>query len=687
MNTNEAKKRIEQLSKELNDHNHKYYVLNAPIISDFEYDKLLKELEELEKQFPEWADINSPSKRVGGDITDKFEKVTHQRPMLSLSNTYSEEEIRDWEDRIHKQIGEDIEYVLELKYDGVAISIHYIDGKFVRAITRGDGEVGEDISANVKTIRSIPLSLHGDFPNEFEIRGEIFLPRDVFIALNEERIANGEEAYANPRNTAAGSLKQQDSAEVAKRKLDCYLYFLLSENHQVDTHFNSIEHAAAWGFKVPDVKSRMIETTSSIEGIMNYINYWDKKRFELPFDIDGVVIKLNRMAWWDELGMTAKSPRWAIAYKFKAATVSTKLEKITYQVGRTGAITPVANLTPVLLAGTTVKRASLHNADQIAKLDIREGDTVFVEKGGEIIPKVVGVDLTKRPELSINPHEYISVCPECNSKLVRTEGEAIHYCPNDVSCPPQVIGRIDHFISRKAMNIEGIGTETVTGLVKKQLINNYTDLYDLRFDELLGLEFTVSDEFGENEKSRSLQEKSVNNMLHGIEASKAIPFERVLFALGIRFVGETVARKVVRHFKTIEALMSASREDLLKADEVGEKIADSILSWFSKNENRLMIMKLKEKGLRFEVEIAESDKPVSEKLAGKTFVVSGVFSEFSRDGIKKSIELNGGKVSGSISKKTSFVLAGENMGPEKKKKADELGVTVISENDYIQMIS
>jgi DNA ligase (NAD+) len=393
------------------------------------------------------------------------------------------------------------------------------------------------------------------------------------------------------------------------------------------------------------------------------------------------------MAWWDELGMTAKSPRWAIAYKFKAATVSTKLEKITYQVGRTGAITPVANLTPVLLAGTTVKRASLHNADQIAKLDIREGDTVFVEKGGEIIPKVVGVDLTKRPELSINPHEYISVCPECNSKLVRTEGEAIHYCPNDVSCPPQVIGRIDHFISRKAMNIEGIGTETVTGLVKKQLINNYTDLYDLRFDELLGLEFTVSDEFGENEKSRSLQEKSVNNMLHGIEASKAIPFERVLFALGIRFVGETVARKVVRHFKTIEALMSASREDLLKADEVGEKIADSILSWFSKNENRLMIMKLKEKGLRFEVEIAESDKQVSEKLAGKTFVVSGVFSEFSRDGIKKSIELNGGKVSGSISKKTSFVLAGENMGPEKKKKADELGVTVISENDYIQMIS
>jgi DNA ligase (NAD+) len=686
MNTNEAKIRVEQLSKELNEHNHKYYVLNAPVISDYEFDALLKELENLEKQFPEWADANSPTKRVGGDITDKFEKVTHQRPMLSLSNTYSEEEIRDWEDRIHKQIGEDIEYVLELKYDGVAISIQYINGQFVRAVTRGDGEVGEDISANVKTIRSIPLQLHGDYPPEFEIRGEIFLPRDVFATLNEERIANGEEPYANPRNTAAGSLKQQDSAEVAKRKLDCYLYFLLSEYSSIETHYSSIEHAASWGFKVPDAKSRMIETTSSIEGIMNYINYWDKKRFDLPFDIDGVVIKLNRIAWWDELGMTAKSPRWAIAYKFKAATVSTLLEKITYQVGRTGAITPVANLTPVFLAGTTVKRASLHNADQIAKLDIREVDTVFVEKGGEIIPKVVGVDLSKRPDSSA-PHIYIEECPECKTRLIRTEGEALHYCPNDVSCPPQVIGRIDHFISRKAMNIEGIGTETVTGLVNKGIIRNYTDLYDLSFDQLLGLEFTISDEFGENEKTRSLQEKSVNNMLQGIEVSKAIPFERVLFALGIRFVGETVARKVARHFKTIETLMSASREDLLKADEVGDKIADSILMWFAKSENRDMVLKLKEKGLRFEVEIAESDKPISEKLAGKTFVVSGVFNEFSRDGIKKSIELNGGKVSGSISKKTSFVLAGENMGPEKKKKADELGVPVISENDYIQMIS
>ncbi|MDZ4750877.1 MAG: NAD-dependent DNA ligase LigA [Flavobacteriales bacterium] len=687
MNIEEAKEKVVQLSLELNEHNYKYYVLNKPSITDYEFDEKLKELEDLEKRFPELVDTNSPTKRVGGDITDKFEKVAHQRPMLSLSNTYSEGEIREWEERIHKQIGENVEYVLELKYDGVAISISYQNGKFGRAVTRGDGEVGEDISANVKTIRSIPLSLHGDYPQEFEIRGEIFLPREVFNQLNEERISNDEEPYANPRNTAAGSLKQQDSAEVAKRKLDCYLYFLLSDHHQGSTHFHSIEHAASWGFKVPNSKARMIETTDTIDGIMDYINYWDKKRFDLPFDIDGVVIKLNRIAWWDELGMTAKSPRWAIAYKFKAATVSTVLQRITYQVGRTGAITPVANLTPVLLAGTTVKRASLHNADQIEKLDIREGDTVFVEKGGEIIPKVVGVDLTKRNESSNGAHVYISVCPECNTPLIRSEGEALHYCPNELSCPPQVIGRIDHFISRKAMNIEGLGTETIAGLVKKGLISNYADLYDLQYEQLLGLEFIISDEFGENARTRSLQEKSVQNILLGIEKSKIVPFERVLFALGIRFVGETVARKISKHFKNINALRSASRGDLVNTDEVGDKIADSVLQWFAKPESIAMLTTLQEKGLRFEMEVAEEDSPVSEKLAGKTFVVSGVFSKFSRDSIKKSIELNGGKVSGSISKKTSFVLAGENMGPEKKKKADELGVQVMSEGDYINMIS
>lgn len=677
-------KRIKELTEQLNEHNHRYYLLNAPVISDLEFDLLLKQLEALEEQYPDYAAANSPTKRVGGDITDKFEKVAHSRPMLSLSNTYSKEDIADWEERIHKAVDTEIEYVMELKYDGVAIALHYENGQFVRGITRGDGTVGEDVSANIRTIRSIPLHLTGDFPASFEIRGEIFLPKKEFNKLNEERAKNGEELYANPRNTAAGTLKQQDSAEVAKRKLDCYLYYVLGENLQLPSHFENVEKAADWGFKVPSSKQRLIEKATSIDGIMDFINYWDLHRHDLPFEIDGIVIKVNKLSLWDELGMTAKSPRWAIAYKFKAETARTRLNKVTYQVGRTGAITPVANLQPVVLAGTTVKRASLHNADQIAKLDIREGDLVLVEKGGEIIPKITGVVMEERSESS-EPLQYIQNCPECSTELIREEGEALHYCPNEIGCPPQIKGKMEHFISRKAMNIEGLGAETIAGLYDKGLINDIADIYDLKFEQLLGLEFSVGDEESGEIKKRSLQEKSVKNLLEGLETSKTMPFERVLFALGIRFVGETVAKKLVKHFKNIDALQSASREALLEAEEVGEKIADSILYYFSEEKNRTIIRRLREAGLQFESAVNES-AAASDKLKGLTFVVSGVFTNFSRDGIKESIEANGGKVSGSISSKTSYVLAGDDMGPSKRKKAEDLGVKIISEAEYIEMI-
>ena len=676
--------RISELTKQLNEHNHRYYVLNAPIISDMEFDFLLKELEALEQKYPDYTEANSPTKRVGGDITDKFEKVAHSRPMLSLSNTYSKEDIADWEERIHKAVDTEIEYVMELKYDGVAIALHYENGQFVRGITRGDGSVGEDVSANIRTIRSIPLHLTGDFPASFEIRGEIFLPKKEFNKLNEERAKNGEELYANPRNTAAGTLKQQDSAEVAKRKLDCYLYYVLGENLQLPSHFENVEKAADWGFKVPSSKQRLIEKATSIDGIMDFINYWDLHRHDLPFEIDGIVIKVNKLSLWDELGMTAKSPRWAIAYKFKAETARTRLNKVTYQVGRTGAITPVANLQPVVLAGTTVKRASLHNADQIAKLDIREGDLVLVEKGGEIIPKITGVVIEER-SVNSEPLQYIQNCPECSTELIREEGEALHYCPNEIGCPPQIKGKMEHFISRKAMNIEGLGSETVAGLYDKGLINDIADIYDLKFEQLLGLEFSVGDEDSGEIKKRSLQEKSVRNLIDGVEASKGVPFERVLFALGIRFVGETVAKKLVKHFKNIDALQSASREALLEADEVGDKIADSILYYFSEEKNRTIIRRLREAGLQFE-SLTNESSAASNKLKGLTFVVSGVFNSFSRDGIKESIEANGGKVSGSISSKTSYVLAGDDMGPSKRKKAEDLGVKIISEAEYIDMI-
>jgi DNA ligase (NAD+) len=630
---------------------------------------------------------------VGGDITDKFEKVKHKYPMLSLSNTYNREEIIEWESRVHKGLGAgadlfssvEIEYVMELKYDGLAISLTYENGKLIRGVTRGDGETGEDITPNVRTIRSIPLQLRGSHPGEFEIRGEVFMPKAEFERLNAERAAKGEEPYANPRNTAAGTLKQQDSSEVAKRHLDCFLYYVYAEDVTYDNHFDAIAHANDWGFKTPPSSKRYIEKTTSVDGIMRFIEYWDTARHDLPFEIDGVVVKVNRYAQQEELGLTAKSPRWAIAYKFKAETVSTLLHKITYQVGRTGAITPVANLEPVFLAGTTVKRASLHNADQIEKLDIREGDYVFVEKGGEIIPKVVAVDTSRRP-IHSQPHSYISQCPECGTALVRRDGEALHYCPNENGCAPQIKGKMEHFISRKAMNIEGMGSETISGLFDRSMLRNVADIYDLRAEQLLGIEFTVSDEFGENPKKRSMQEKSVQNLMAGIEASKQIPFERVLFALGIRFVGETVAKKLARHFKSIEAIASATFEQLIEAEEIGDKIAQSILDWFALEENRSIVERLRNAGLQLELS-AEESTLASDSLKGLTFVVSGVFQHFSRDGIKASIESNGGKVSGSISKKTSYVLAGDNMGPEKRKKAEELGVPVIDESTYLVMIA
>ena len=684
MNSFEAQIRVTELSEQLNAHNYNYYVLNTPVISDQEFDFLLKELEQIEIQFPELKSPNSPTQRVGGDITDKFEKVTHKSPMLSLSNSYNQEEIQDWAQRAIELAGKPIEFVMELKYDGVAIALWYKNGQLERAVTRGDGSVGEDVTTNVRTISSIPLQLKGDFPAEFEIRGEIFMPKGVFQKLNEERAEAGEELYANPRNTAAGTLKQQDSKAVAKRKLDCFLYFVLNSSSTIETHSERVNHANTWGFKTPDSSKRMIETTSSVEGIMSFISFWDEHRSDLPFEIDGIVIKVNEVQLWDELGMTAKSPRWAIAYKFKAESISTKLLSITYQVGRTGAITPVANLSPIQLAGTTVKRASLHNADQIERLDIREGDFVWVEKGGEIIPKVTAVDTTK-PRGAENMHEYISKCPECGTSLVRLEGEALHYCPNDTQCRPQLIGKLEHFIARKAMNIEGLGTETVAGLLASGLINDAGDLYSLTYEQLIGLEFQVGEE-GEEIKKRSLQAKSVENLLKGLEQSKQVPFERVLFALGIRHVGETVAKKIARAVKSLDNLKTLSFEDLRAIEEVGEIIARSIQAWISNEKHMVVLSKLVEAGLQFSVN-EQDDVLLSNSLEGKSIVVSGTFETFSRDGIKEFIEQHGGKVVGSISSKTTYVVAGADMGPAKLKKAEDLKVPIISEQDLRNLIN
>lgn len=664
-----AKEEILRLSEEINKHNHLYYVESAPVISDYDFDMLLERLQQLEKEFPEFAFDHSPTKRVGGDITKKFESVVHRFPMLSLSNTYSEEEIMDWENRLKKMSEGPLQYVCELKYDGVAIGIRYENGVLTRAVTRGDGTQGEDVTTNVKTIRSVPLQLKGNYPADFEIRGEIFMPLASFQKLNCEREENGEALFANPRNTASGTLKMQDSKIVAERALDSYLYGIYGEDLNFEGHFQAVESAASWGFKVPKPKDRFIELTDSIEGIMNYIHYWDKKRYELPFEIDGVVIKVNNYTQQKTLGFTAKSPRWAIAYKFKAERVETILDSVSYQVGRTGAITPVANLKPVQLGGTTVKRASLHNADQIEKLGLHLGDAVYVEKGGEIIPKIVGVNEEKR-NATAEEVQFLHNCPECGTELIRREGEAQHYCPNEDTCPPQAKGKLEHFISRKAMNIDGLGAETVDLMYDKGLVRTIADLYDLTFDQVVNLE--------------RMADKSANNLILGLKASREVPFERVLFALGIRFVGETVAKKLAKYFKSIDALMSASFDELVQVEEIGEKIAIAVQHHFAKQENRELIGRLKTAGLQFEIVEKEN---ASNKLEGATFVVSGVFNAFSRDEVKELIEANGGKNVSSVSSKTKYLLAGDGMGPAKLKKATDLGVQILTEDEFIQMIS
>jgi DNA ligase (NAD+) len=671
----DIKHKITSIREELNRHNYNYYVLDHPIISDYEFDKLLEELIRLEKEHPEFYDPNSPSQRVGGEITKTFKTVKHKYPMLSLSNSYNREDMEDFDRRAREGLGiqsndlfgsADLEYVCELKYDGLSIGLTYINGQLARAVTRGDGVQGDDVTANAKTIGSIPLQLKGNYPQEFEIRGEIFMPRKAFDTINKDREEIGEAPLANPRNAASGTMKMQDSSVVAKRKLDCYLYFLLGENLSYSTHAECLEAAKSWGFKI-DERTRVCK---NINEVFDFINFWDKERFKLPFDIDGIVIKLNNFKQQQHLGFTAKSPRWAIAYKFKAEQVSTILESISYQVGRTGAITPVANLKPVQLAGTTVKRASLHNADIIAKLDVQVGDTVFVEKGGEIIPKIIGVDLAKRSEHS-SPTRYIHECPECNATLIRKEGEALHYCPNENNCPPQAKGKIEHFVSRKAMNIDSLGAETIEQLYTSGIIKNYSDLYSIQKEQLLPLD--------------RMAEKSAQNILDGIEASKSVPFERVLFAIGIRHVGETTAKKIARKVKTIARLMEMNKEELMDIEEVGETIANSLLEFFGNKENLETLKKLEAAGLQFSLH-EDAIVAGTNKLEGKTIVVSGVFSKFSRDQIKELIELNGGKNSGSISKKTSFVLAGENMGPEKLKKAESLGVPILSEDDFEKLI-
>lgn len=659
---------IQTLRNELNQHNYNYYVLDNATISDYDFDIKLKELQDLESKHPEFFDENSPTQRVGGAITKNFKTVAHQYRMYSLDNSYSKEDLLDWENRIQRVLGNvKLQYTCELKYDGASISITYENGKLVQALTRGDGFQGDEVTNNIKTIKSIPLHLKGNYPEKFDIRGEIILPFKGFEKMNQELIEIGETPYSNPRNTASGSLKLQDSAEVAKRPLECLLYFVTGNNLPFSSQFEGLESARNWGFKVP----KEAKLVNNMQEVFDFIDYWDVHRHNLPYETDGVVIKVNSIQHQEELGYTAKSPRWAIAYKFKSEQVSTKLKSISYQVGRTGAITPVANLEPVQLAGTIVKRASLHNADQIEKLDIRVNDTVFVEKGGEIIPKIIAVDLAKRPENSEVTH-YISYCPECQTELVRNVGEANHYCPNFYGCPPQIIGRVQHFISRKAMDIEGLGGETVALLFKNDLVHNYADLYELKVEDILHLE--------------RMAQKSAENLVNGVQKSKEIPFESVLFALGIRFVGETVAKKLAKHYKNIDALSQASLMDLILVDEIGERIARSVVEFFENEENQKIIERLKNYGVQFQIE--ERVNPnATEKFVGKTFVVSGVFSQFSRDELKKAIEDNGGKVGSSISAKTDFVVAGDNMGPAKLEKATKLNITILSEEDFINKLN
>lgn len=681
------KEQILSLRDELREHNYNYYVNDNPTISDFEFDKKLEQLKALEAAHPEFYDPTSPTVRVGGEVTKNFNTIKHINRMYSLDNSYSLEDLKDWETRIKKILDGDIQYTCELKYDGASISLHYENGKFVQAVTRGDGNQGDEVTANVRTIKSVPLQLKGDdVPAKFEIRGEIVLPWDGFHKMNEEREAQGLDLYRNPRNTASGSLKLQDSAEVAKRPLDCLLYQLAGDNLPIKTQFDSLTLSRKWGFKAP----KESKLANSIEEVFEFINHWDVARKELPYETDGVVVKVNSLRQQEELGFTAKAPKWAMAYKFAAEQVSTRLEEITYQVGRTGAITPVANLEPVEISGTTVKRASLHNADQIEKLDIRVGDEVYVEKGGEIIPKIVAVELSKRPENSV-PTVYATHCPECNTELIRTDGDAKHYCPNEMECPPQVKGRIEHFISRKAMDIDGIGAETVGQLVEAGLISNYADLYDLTVEQVLPLE--------------RMAQKSAENMVNGIEASKVVPFERVLFGLGIKYVGETVAKKLAKFYKNMDALIAlpdapdkenldlfadvSSTEDkkieeLNAIPEIGEVIARSVVTFITDKQQRHILDRLREKDLQFALS-EEQLEGQTDKLVGKSFVISGVF-EMSRNDLKKLIEDNGGKVSSSLSSKTDYLVRGENMGPSKLAKAEKLDIRMISELEFLEMI-
>ncbi|MDD6892187.1 MAG: NAD-dependent DNA ligase LigA [Bacteroidales bacterium] len=656
--------RIDQLREELHLHNYQYYVLNAPVISDQEFDRLMRELQDLEAKHPEHYDANSPSVRVGSDLNKDFQQVEHRYPMLSLGNTYSEAEVTEFFDRVSKSLNEEYEICCEMKFDGTSISLTYEDGKLVRAVTRGDGVRGDDVTDNVKTIRSIPLVLNGSgYPASFEIRGEILMPWTVFEELNRERELREEPLFANPRNAASGTLKSQNSAVVASRKLDAYLYYLLGEELPCDGHFENLQEAAKWGFKVSDIMRKV----KTLPEVFEFIRYWDVERKNLPVATDGIVLKVNSLRQQRHLGYTAKSPRWAIAYKFQAERALTRLEKVTYQVGRTGAVTPVANLTPVQLSGTVVKRASLHNADIIASLDLHVGDQVYVEKGGEIIPKITGVEVALRPAGSPKV-AFITTCPECGSPLVRYEDEAAHYCTNDAACPPQIKGRIEHFISRRAMNIEGLGPETVDLFFQEGLIRDAADLYALRAADICRLE--------------RMGEKSAENILQGIERSKQVPYERVLFALGIRFVGETVAKKVARAFRSIDALRGATLDDLLHVDEIGEKIAASILRYFANPKNQDFIERLSEAGLQLEA-ATEEEEGRTDRLAGQSIVISGVFAQHSRDEYKEMIERNGGKNVGSISKKTSFILAGENMGPAKLEKAQKLGIPIWTEEQFL----
>ncbi len=669
MSSSQIKERIDTLVKELNSHNYNYYVLAQPTITDFDFDKKLEELSKLEKQYPELQDADSPTQKVGGDITKQFETVKHKWPMLSLGNTYNEQDLKEFDERVRKAIGDNFDYVCELKFDGLSLSLTYENGKLLRAVTRGDGTKGDDVTTNAKTIQTIPKNLKGsEYPEMFEIRGEVFMHKPAFDRLNAERLENNEVSYANPRNFASGTLKMQDSSEVAKRPLDCFLYFLYTDKRLYNTHWESLQAVKTWGFHVCE----HTKLCKNISEVLDFVHLWEEKRFGLSYDIDGIVIKVNNYSQQQELGFTAKSPRWAISYKYKAQEVETILDKVTYQVGRTGAVTPVANLKPVLLAGTTVKRATLHNANEIGRLDLHEGDTVLVEKGGEIIPKIISVNIIKR-RAGAAPIIYPEICPECGSNLIRKDGEAVHYCPNDEACPPQIVGKMQHFISRKAMNIEGLGQETIENFYRHGLVEHISDLYTLYEKEE---QLKQLDRFGE---------KSITNMLEGIEKSKQMPFEKVMFGLGIRYVGETVAKKLAAHFKNIDSLMNASLSELTSAEEIGERIAESIMEYFKEPRHQQQIEELRRHGLQFETPETVVELQ-STKFEGMSFIISGVFETYSRDELKDIIEGNGGKILSSISAKLNYLVAGDNMGPSKLEKAVKLKIPMISDAELLKML-